>query len=81
MTKEYIVEVCNDLVINAFDRFENDWSPDELIRCKDCKYGTPIMKYGAIPLILCRGTDHDLNWFCADGKRKEAEPGKEAQPE
>ena len=42
----------------------------ELVRCKDCKYGT---SYSNGELFGCVGINglHDANWFCADGVRSE----------
>mgnify|MGYP007013865240 CR=1 FL=1 len=41
---------------------------DELVRCKDCKYGEPgACGYG----VDCDGVWHDADWFCADGKRRD----------
>ena len=42
----------------------------ELVRCKDCKYGTHVTKFVMLPFVTCRGADHNLDWFCADGKRR-----------
>ena len=76
MTREYIVEVTNDVVINAFDRFENDWSPERLIRCRNCKYSLKWPWYRdseELPL-LCTITESERrpDWFCADGEEKES---------
>ena len=45
--------------------------PQELVRCKNCKYGEP---WGV--LIGCGttkgfGITHKPDWFCADGVRKD----------
>lgn len=49
-----------------------------VVRCKDCKYGEPI--YDLIGLaqddfVYCKNTRCicKLNWFCADGERKDSE--------
>ena len=40
----------------------------ELVRCKDCKYGEP----GACgDGVDCDGVWHDADWFCAAGKRRD----------
>lgn len=77
MEKEYIVKVCDDLVINAFERFESEWSAEELVRCGECKYG----EYVCSGVYECRSPAavkkfyaqfHKGEWFCADGERKGA---------
>ena len=42
----------------------------EIVRCKDCKHGAYVVKYGMLPFVTCGGVDHELDWFCADGKRR-----------
>lgn len=42
----------------------------EIVRCKDCKNGAYVAQVGTLPYVICRGVDHELNWFCADGKRR-----------
>lgn len=67
-TKEYIVKVTNDLIPDAFEKFEDCWSTEELVRCKDCGHR------GACE--LCDGFGTSREWFCADGI-KPGEPEKE----
>lgn len=43
---------------------------DEIVRCKDCKWGEPGKCGGGID---CDGCWHDDDWFCADGVRRESE--------
>ena len=68
MEKEYIVKITNAVEKDGFERFENEYSPDELVRCRDCMYwknqGTST---GWLPCmeIKTRG-----NWFCASGKKE-----------
>ena len=64
-TKEYIVKVTNDLIPNAFEKFEDCWSPEELVRCKDCVHR------GACE--LCDGFGVNREWFCADGRKPETD--------
>lgn len=40
-----------------------------LVVCKDCKYGARLERTGMTPLVTCKGEDHELYWFCADGKK------------
>ena len=42
----------------------------ELVRCKDCMKGTLVIEVGMLPFIRCFGEEHELDWFCADGKRR-----------
>lgn len=42
---------------------------DEIVRCKDCKHGARLERTGMTPLVTCKGEDHELNWFCADGEK------------
>ena len=44
---------------------------EELIRCKDCKYGAPTVINGVWLSVTCNGVDHKSEWFCADGKRRD----------
>lgn len=60
MIREYVVKVTDALVPDAFQQFENEWSPEqELVHCKDCK-----------KRIECDyWIEYGDNWFCADGIR------------
>ena len=75
MTKEYIVEVTDDIDKRAFEKFERELSSDELVRCKDCKYGDSVKNAKGEPMIECallyEGWLKEPYWFCADGKKKE----------
>ena len=42
----------------------------EIVRCKDCKHGEFIVQDGMLPFVKCEGVDHELDWFCADGKKR-----------
>ena len=42
----------------------------EVVRCMDCKRGARLERTGMMPMVTCKGEDHDLDWFCADGERK-----------
>jgi hypothetical protein len=62
MIKEYIVKITDDVIPDAFARFEEEYSPEqELIRCKECK------RHLECDYWIENGDD----WFCADGKRNE----------
>ena len=67
--KEFITSVSDEGNIRMI---ENELKLQELIRCKDCKYSEP-----ACGNINCKKDGlfavdiHPVNWFCADGERKE----------
>lgn len=75
MIREYVVKVTDALVPDAFQRFENEWSPEqEVVRCKDCKHkgisyecilDRDLEEYGSH-----RTQEYD-NWYCADGERRD----------
>ena len=47
---------------------------DEIVRCKDCKYGEKPPTFRYYPnLTWCikYKLSHDDDWFCADGERKD----------
>ena len=72
MTREYIVKVTDALVSDAFQRFENEWAPEqELIRCKDCihyrYHGLTEDTVSECEIGLCENQGKD--WFCAEGER------------
>lgn len=41
----------------------------ELVRCGECNRGLSSEAYGDAK--YCMGVFHNLNWYCADGERKE----------
>ena len=45
----------------------------DVVRCKDCREGALVVAEGMLPFVNCHGVDHELNWFCADGKPKDGE--------
>ncbi len=69
--KEYIIKVDEDKkdIMGNYPLVEK---PQELVRCKDCKYGdkngmlTEWSRYCSL-----WGKIFDYDWFCADGKRKD----------
>jgi hypothetical protein len=78
MTQENVVKITDTFVPDAFQRFENEWSPEqEIVRCKDCKYRTK-RTCNNIELWECNHIRYELakcgvtdDWFCADGEREE----------
>ena len=75
MIREYVVQVTDSVIPDAFQRFENELSPEqELVRCKDCIHRenskkcilAAVAKTKNCPVFLF---DNSGEWFCADGKR------------
>ena len=64
--KEYIVIAIAQETIDSFEAH----NAPELIRCKDCKYGAYVVQDGMLPFVTCGGVDHELYWYCANGKRR-----------
>ena len=58
---------CDTDIIKSFP--EVGQGP-EIVRCKDCLNGAYVVETGMLPFITCCGVDHELDWFCADGKRR-----------
>jgi hypothetical protein len=70
MVREYIVSVTDEVNPDAFQRFENYWSPEqEIVRCGEC---THAEKERVDHEIWCPITCslRSLDWFCADGERR-----------
>lgn len=44
---------------------------ETIVRCKDCENGAYVAAPGMLPFVKCGGIDHELDWFCADGRKKE----------
>ena len=74
MIREYIIKISDEV-------FEDECAgnPPELVRCKDCAFAL-ICDDGHKKWIECKchyeqGYDpeepHPLDWFCADGERKQ----------
>lgn len=45
----------------------------EVVRCKDCEYWKPIDQFFGECLHFPNGLINDINWFCADGERRETD--------
>lgn len=58
---------CDTDIIKSFP--EVGQGP-EIVRCKDCINGAYVVETGMLPFVTCGGVDHELDWFCADGKRR-----------
>lgn len=45
----------------------------EIVRCKDCKYGSGRCQGIYIQFVTCckTGTPHKEDWYCANGERKD----------
>jgi len=64
MIREYIIKISDEIMEEEIaDR------PQELVRCKDCKYRREIPVMGNI--VCVDNSVHSPDWFCADGERKE----------
>ena len=44
-----------------------------VVRCKDCEYFRPIDQFFGYCLHYVNELVIDINWFCADGERKDGE--------
>ena len=44
----------------------------EIVRCKDCKHGDDTIINGKYLFKTCGGVNHEPDWFCADGRRKDS---------
>lgn len=83
MKTEYIIKIDGEPDIMGNYPLKD--KPQELIRCKDCKYSSyhrnrfdnqyvctrNTDKWGKVPECDLKG--HRANWFCADGERKSAD--------
>ena len=72
MIKEYIVAITNDVNPDAFERFENEYSPEqELVRCKDCEYSEHWYGDRSRCFLWADGGISVFdNGFCNYGKRR-----------
>ena len=74
MIREYVVQVTDSFVPDAFQRFENEWSPEqEIVRCRDCKHSKRMCQPWNDLICKKHGGANTPDWFCADGERKEGE--------
>jgi hypothetical protein len=73
MIREYVVAVTDAVVSDAFQRFENEWAPEqEIVRCKDC------IHWDKGHTEECENSDSVCfhngwckpDWFCADGDHR-----------
>lgn len=68
MIHEYIIKVDDDKkdIVGGMPLIDK---PQELVRCKDCKYA---LLNGDSDSMLCElsGRYHRFDWYCADGERK-----------
>ncbi len=59
-----------DFVRCAFEDAIDLLKQEAIVRCKDCQNGAYVAAPGMLPFVKCGGIDHELDWFCADGKRR-----------
>lgn len=64
MIEEYIVKH------ESTDNGESIGYVQPIVRCKDCMNGILVTEVGMLPFIRCFREEHELEWFCADGKRR-----------
>lgn len=67
-----MVKVTDALVPDAFQRFENEWSPEqEIVRCKDCIYWkNGHSNYYVHNWLPCMEIETNREWFCAEGRKE-----------
>ena len=61
------LECMEELMKDALELLKTQ---PEIVHCKDCRNGAYVAQVGTLPYVTCRGVDHELDWFCADGKRR-----------
>ena len=61
------VQIPKVLALDVLNKLKE---PQELVRCKDCRFGS---LWSDENVIVCDklSKTRDKNWFCADGERKE----------
>ena len=77
--KELIIKV-DDPGERVLDGSPKMFEIQELVRCKDCRWGDWSRNGKGEHMILCYNGDtgiedgylHEPDWFCAEGKRKES---------
>ena len=67
--KEYIIKVDEDRkdIMGNYPLVEK---PQELVRCKDCKYWHKTI-YDTPKWLPCMSVQTYSNWFCADGVKRD----------
>lgn len=68
MDKQKVEFIESYIKIGNGDYQWND-NHGELIRCKDCKYGTSYSSGKMFGCVTINGL-HEADWFCADGERR-----------
>ena len=70
MIREYIIKISDEIIEE-----EIAGSPQELVRCKDCKHYKPYRgRVSGNLLHECEISDLDIDepdWFCANGERRD----------
>lgn len=61
------LECMEELMKDTLELLE---SQPEIVHCKDCRNGAYVVEAGTLSYVTCGGVDHELDWFCADGKRR-----------
>lgn len=62
-----------EMIARVSDRLKRSvcLTGEELVRCKDCRYGEPTIINGVWLSVTCNGVDHRPDWFCGDGERRD----------
>ena len=63
--KTYIVNITNDIMPDGFERFEEEYGAEELVRCKDCQF------HGKGTCSAYDNAGRPDWWYCADGRKKD----------
>lgn len=66
MIREYIVKISDEVMENEIED-----RPQELVRCKDCKYKEESVSPSWEAWCNRLHCGCDLEWFCADGEKRE----------
>lgn len=76
-----ISERCTEKMLKEAEKEMREMT--DVVRCKDCKFGDIcIQNWNGVEYVECHAHDeegydpepgHPLDWFCADGKRKDGD--------
>ena len=65
MIREYIIKISDEVLEDEFgDR------PKEIVRCKDCKFGSEPIIYGRGLWCSKLQKHFGSDWYCADGEHE-----------
>ena len=76
-SREFVLRTSDPRIIKWCTDIEK---AEEIVRCKDCKYGLKCVPSPFVELNECQAISSpcfmkhtDFNWYCAYGKRKDGE--------